>query len=317
MVKSLLTPIKAKLESNFSYKSFHKPIFIISPPRSGSTFLFECLTQFDNLYYLNHESDNIWWANFPYETMKYPSDYIDVEEVSYAQIKSLRRQFYQAVASNYRRRNPHQPRLPYWFGMKRIRSLDKTIANCFRIDLLESIFPDAQYIFLTRDPRANISSMIEGWPYVNRYGKPQLTPIIRTLKESTVDHWTFPAPPGWQNIVSQPLPEICAWSWQQHIEYALHFFEQSSKKPIVIRYEDLVDDTFQTIFNLGQELELVSSQKVSEHAETSPLSRTTFSKPYPNKWKEKNYQNIASILPQIEGTAQKIGYDVLSDLYAK
>ena len=65
--------------------------------------------------------------------------------------------------------------------------------------------------------------MIEGWPYLERFGKPQLTPYLRRHEARTIEHWTYPAPPGWQQVVGRPLAEICAWSWQQHVEAALAF----------------------------------------------------------------------------------------------
>ncbi len=45
----------------------------------------------------------------------------------------------------------------------RIRRLEKTPKNALRIPFFEQIFPDARYIFLWRDPRENLSSIIEAW----------------------------------------------------------------------------------------------------------------------------------------------------------
>jgi hypothetical protein len=40
------------------------------------------------------------------------------------------------------------------------------------------------------------------------------------------------------------------------------------------------------------------------------MSRTVVSKPYPDKWKNQNYEEIQSILPLIRETAAGIGYEL-------
>ncbi|HDL00765.1 MAG TPA: sulfotransferase [candidate division Zixibacteria bacterium] len=284
------------------YKNFDRPIFILAPPRSGSTFLFECLTKFDGLMYLDYEADGLWWEIFPYDRLSNPSDYVDSNEATSRKIRMLKERIYRSVVSNVLiKRNEDISKweqLQYKIGIKPIRYIDKTIANCFHLEVIEKVFPDACYIFLIRDPRANISSMIEGWAYIEKFGKPQLTYIIQNLK-STVYHWTYPAPPNWTDIVNQPLPVICAWSWKQHIEYVLRFFEKRNKEDhlIWVRYEDLVESPEDTIAEIANRLSLKWCERVREYLKNPPLSRTTISKPKREKWKEKNYRNMIKILP--------------------
>jgi hypothetical protein len=188
--------------------------------------------------------------------------------------------------------------------------LDKTIANCFHLSVLQKVFPNARYILLIRDPRANISSMIEGWPRVERFGKPQLTTRIRESPEATVDHWTYPAPPGWQEQLSRPLPEICSWSWKQHVSQAFDFVQDADTKSLTVRYEDLRDEPFSTIRTISDTFGLELTTKVEQFIQASPTSRTTVSEPEPEKWKRKNAEAIQSILPLVRETAHKIGYDI-------
>jgi hypothetical protein len=44
-----------------------------------------------------------------------------------------------------------------------LRFLEKTPKNALRLPFLERLFPDAQFLFLWRDPRENIASIIEAW----------------------------------------------------------------------------------------------------------------------------------------------------------
>jgi hypothetical protein len=195
-------------------------------------------------------------------------------------------------------------------GQKPIRYLDKTIANCFHLEFLELAFPGAQFIFLVRDPRANISSMLESWPHLKLVGKPQLDAIVHNQPNASVDHWSFPAPPGWQSVLPKPLPEICAWIWQQHVEYVQQFFRQSRQAMILVRYEDLITERWATIAEIATKLGLEPAEDTQRQVRQGPMSRTVVSKPYPDKWKNQNYEEIQSILPLIRETAAGIGYEL-------
>jgi len=45
----------------------------------------------------------------------------------------------------------------------RVRLLEKTPKNALRVPFLLEVFPDAQFIFLQRERRANLSSMMQAW----------------------------------------------------------------------------------------------------------------------------------------------------------
>ena len=189
--------------------------------------------------HLHAEADPVWWHHFPYEGMADPSDHVAAAALAAADHRRFCRQLYrEAVISHLRHRRSAAP-VRHLLGLAPIRYLDKTIANCFHLEALERLFPDARYVFLVRDPRANIASMIEGWPYLERFGKPQLTPYLRRHEARTIEHWSYPAPPGWQQVVGRPLAEICAWSWQQHVEAALALRARHAGAVLEVRYEEL------------------------------------------------------------------------------
>jgi hypothetical protein len=195
----------------------------------------------------------------------------------------------------------------------RIRYLDKTVANVFHLAFLERAFPGALYVHLLRDPCATISSMIEGWPHIQRFGKPQLTTALRACAGASIAHWTYPAPPGWRAVVTRPLHEICAWSWRQHTEHALAFFSRHGPPTATIRYEDLLADTPGMIKHLAKLLGLPVTPEALAYAQSQPLSRTVVSVPVPGKWREQNGEAITAVLPMISETAARIGYGVSGD----
>jgi Sulfotransferase family len=305
---SLRQLVKAAVGPAAACRRFEHPIFILAPPRSGSTFLFECLSRCEEVMHLQAEADVVWWRHFPYEGMADPSDQIDAAALAAADRGRLCRDLYREVVINHLRRRHPPAHLGHLLGLAPIRYLDKTIANCFHLDALERLFPDARYVFLVRGPRANIASMIEGWPYGERFGKPQLTPYLRRHEARTIEHWTYPAPPGWQAVVSWPLAEICAWSWQQHVEAALAFCARRAGDVLRIRYEELAEDPLRVVRELAAKLELSWSEEAARYVRQAPLSRTTVTRPSPGKWQDNYAREIARILPLVQATAGRIGY---------
>jgi hypothetical protein len=95
-----LRDIKDSIESFSSFDSFDRPIFIIAPPRSGSTFLFDSLAIFNELHHLDTEADHIWWRVFPYDDMPYPCDYIGQEHMSARNVREIRRLTYLEAMRN-------------------------------------------------------------------------------------------------------------------------------------------------------------------------------------------------------------------------
>lgn len=299
----------ARLDRFRSYRLFDRPIFILSAPRSGSTFLFELLSLFDQVWAWHAEVDHIWWRHFPYERLEEPSDYVGADEYSLRYAARLRRDFYRC-ALDVRFERGKNCDLKQRLGLvKSIRYLDKTIANCFHMDFLARLFPDARYILLLRDGRAAVSSILEGWQDPERFVKPQLTRYI--LNGSPISHWSFPAPPGWRTVCNRPLEEICAWSWMRHVEMATDALEAvPAERKRILRYEDLLDNPVATAQQLAEFCDLTSTPAVEQFLAERPLSRTTVSAPEKEKWRLKHGSLIERILPMIGPLMMRFGYAV-------
>ena len=307
---SLRRLAKAWVGPAASCRRFDRPIFILAPPRSGSTLLFECLCRCAEVAHLGAEADPVWWHHFPYEAMADPSDQVDAAALAAVDRLGFCRHLYREAVIDRMRRRRSPARMRQLLGLAPIRYVDKTIANCFHLEALERLFPDARYVFLVRDPRANIASMIEGWPYLERFGKPRLTPWLRRHEARTIEHWTYPAPPGWQQVVGRPLAEICAWSWQQHVEAVLAFGARHADAVIRVRYEELAHQPLPVVRDLAGKLGLSWSEEVARYVQAAPLSRTTVTQPSPDKWQLKYSAEIARVLPQVRATAGRIGYEL-------
>jgi hypothetical protein len=289
-----------------------RPVFILAPPRSGSTLLFEQLAATGRFHYYPVENDWVWWRLFPPDRLDEPSDAVRAADVRDRE-GDLRRALRNQLLGGYRNR---------FAGLERIRRLaslslrpgrpllDKTIANCFHLEALHHVFRDARYVLLVREPRANISSMIEGWSQPERFGKPLLRPLLQRIAGRTVEHWCYPAPPGWSAMVHRPLAEICAWSWRRHVEAVLAFLKRTGIDPVRVRYEELLAAPAATLTETARKLGIRVDRRTADRWPDAPLSRTTVSRPDPDKWRRLHGDAIRTLRPGIVDTARRIGYDL-------
>jgi hypothetical protein len=87
-----------------------------------------------------------------------------------------------------------------------VRLLEKTPKNALRVPFLLEVFPDAQFIYLQRDPRANLSSMMQAWR-----AKGWIT--YRQLP-GWPGPWSLLLPPGYERLQGRPLEEVVAFQWR-------------------------------------------------------------------------------------------------------
>jgi hypothetical protein len=301
-----LKSIAAVVDRLRPYRVFDRPIFIIAAPRSGSSFLFELLSCFDETWGWHAEVDDIWWKYFPYERLEEPSDYVGAEELTPEIARGLRRDFYRhalwARQEQGRTTGPGQR-----LGLHRVRYLDKTISNCFHLGVLKRLFPKALYIHLVRDGRATVSSMMEGWQDPVRFTKPALQHFLPA--DSTVDYWAYPAPPGWRKVLDRPLEEICAWSWMRHVitaDEGLGEIPEAHKR--LVKYEDLAADPEALLRRLAAFAGMTWTESAASYLARPPLSRTTVSAPEPDKWRRLHGARIQQVLPTISPILKKFDY---------
>lgn len=287
-----------------------RPVFIIAPGRSGSTFLFESLAKTGEFSTFTHrEAEHIWWRVIPFQDRSTFSDLVEPHELGPRQRDQLRAFFYtEASRSEHQRGNiALSPRRR--LGLTPIRYLDKTISNSFRLPVIAEIFPDATFVFLFRDPRPTIASMIEGWPNKQRFAKDDLDGVAQGLRKG-VTHWSFQTPPGWQEVLDQPLAEICAWSWDQCVQSMLNFRDERHEHVLTVHYEQLLSEPEHCATMVSSHLGLSSSEALAKQLRTAPPSRTTVSAPTQEKWRSRASE-LEGTIPMIRETAYRAGYDLM------
>lgn len=248
-----------------------RPVFIVAAPRSGSTLLFETLAQCRALVTCGGEAH--WLVESHPELVPgaagVDSNRLDATHCSAALAERIVQSVWPRLQDAEGR--PLSARRP-------VRWLEKTPKNALRIPFLRSVFPDAQFIFLRREPRENIASIIEAWLSGRFVTYPQLA--------GWTGSWSLLLPPGWQSLRGRSLEEIAAYQWQETnrlIRADLDALPAGSW--IDVDYHALIADPVVTTARLcgfmGVDFDAALRQRT---AAALPASRYVLTPPDASKW---------------------------------
>ena len=283
--------------------TFDNPVFIISTPRSGSTLLFELLSQAKNIWTIGDESHPV-YAQFPHlkaENENYDSGCLSEKHADLQTNKFLRALYVSLLrdANGARFVDVYKSikRKPFCF-------LEKTPRNILNIDFILKVFPKARFIFLHRDPKQNISSIIEAWGVGKQTGQ---FVTYRDLPDWSLGYWCLLLPPEWRKLRGKGIAEIAAFQWQASNEFAISKLqEMSADRFINLSYDDLVNNTSDQLKRLYRFCKVGSDDCLDELGSSNlPLSKTTITKPDPDKWK-RHEVDIMKLMPSLKSTVDKL-----------
>ncbi len=264
------------------------PVFVVNPPRSGSTLLFETLAQAPGLLTTGDESHQLIESipGLSPAARQWASNRLEAADADRATARALAAAFVERL----RDRDGNPPP-----GKGTLRLLEKTPKNVLRVPFFAEAFPDSLFVYLYRDPRETISSMLDAW----RSGRFVTYP---NLPGWDGPPWSLLLVPGWQHLNGRTLPEIVALQWAASVEIVL---EDLKKLPpdrwCVASYSELIDEPQQEIERLCSFLGLKWGQQLESPL---PLSRYTLGAPDPDKWKH-NAADLDIALPLVEKTVAK------------
>jgi len=310
-----------------------KPIFIISCPRSGSSLLFKVLSESKELWSSYRES-HYFWKSFLSE----PRDPIFSMSLNASDFKEKDREYLENLyhlntfndefSGELTRilffREKLKPLFNSYLSLNKLikkhlinlkdyRIIDKTPPNVFRVPFIDKLFPDAKYIFLTRDAKTNISSLIDAWLSEGNLFSFKFREFYEYNSRLNIEGysgkvWKFLNPPGWEDYLSgKSIEEVCAFQWLSANEHALNAFsEMPSEKYLHVRYEDLLADRFNGIQSLCEFCEIEFSKEIKDMIDKDPKV-SVVSLPSKDKWL-KNKERIENILGTVEDMQKRLGY---------
>ena len=204
------------------------------------------------------------------------------------------------------------------------RIIDKTPPNCFRVEYLAKLYPDAKFIYITRDGLDNTSSLMNAWrskqkfqfryrKYLEEYLKPlEGVQGSRSVKYFDIDGyqsdvWKFAMPPGWEAYRDKPLAEVCAFQWLKTHEYALNSLSKlPSERVIRFKFEDLMAEPHHSIEKLCSFLDIEFTWDMQKIVNEMPLVNTFT--PANKRKSRKNQTDLETIRDYIEPMQQQLGY---------
>ena len=262
--------------------SIERPVIILALPRTGSTMLFDALAQSPSLYTIGDESHGI-IEGIPAlraASHGFESSRLTAADATPENVDALLRRF----LSLLRDRDGKKP------ATGPVRMLEKTPRNVLRVPFLQAVFPDAYYIYLHRDPRATISSMIDAWQSGTFH-------TYLELPGWRGQPWSLLLIPGWRNLIGKPLAEIVAAQWATTIQILLDDLQSISPQRLcTTSYSAILEDPQREIQRLCAFADLDWDRPIDK---TLPISRTALTPPDAAKV-ERNARELAVAMPLVE-----------------
>lgn len=275
---------------------FDQPVIILAAPRSGSTLLFETLAEAANVWTIGGESHQV-IESVP--ALNPNSGMIDSNRLTESHaadpIPDLMRRRFARLLKDRDGQEFFKTR-----HLSELRFLEKTPKNALRVPFMEAVFSNAKYIFLFRDARANLSSMMEAWRS-NRW-----TTYPR-LPGWQGPPWSLLLPAGWSSVNGKPIEEICAFQWASANQTIL---EDLSALPAnrwtTVSYESLVGEQEKTVERLCDFAGFDIDERMrSRLSAPLPLSRFTQTTPSAEKWR-KNETEILAVIDKLRPLELKL-----------
>jgi len=271
-------------------RPLEKPVFIIAAPRSGSTLLFETLACTPGFSSFGGEAH---WLIEDHAALRPGAPGVDSNRLTAADATAGISAAIRQVALD-RLQGPE--------GMAPADGaplLEKTPKNALRIPFLKKLFPDARFIFLWRDPRENLGSIIDAWQAGGW--------VTYKALPGWDGPWSLLLPPGWQALRGASLETVAAWQWRSANQTALEDLQQLPPEDWTsVAYHDFLADPEGVTRRLcgfaGVPFDAALQTRVAGQL---PLSRHTHTAPAPDKWR-RHEDAILRALPGVEACWQRL-----------
>jgi hypothetical protein len=277
-----------------------RPVFVVAAPRSGSTLLFDLLAQAPGIWTQGGEGqgavDGI--AGLHYAQRGYSSDRLTEEELT----PNARACLHAGWRCGLRDRQGD------WFNGpvnaesgRNPRLLDKTTEHSLRVSFLARACPDAQFVFLHRDARQNVSSLMRAWCHGGFVRIPDLPGWPERA-------WCFLLPPGWRELRGRSMQEVATAQWEAANYWALYDLEAlDASRWTSVEYNDLVAHPSTVLLRLCKFLDIEIDTHLEAHlARPLQVSATAISPPSTIKWRSHRELDVPSLEVATRATSARL-----------
>jgi uncharacterized protein (TIGR03032 family) len=186
-----------------------RPVFVVAPPRSGATALFRSLAGAPGIFSAQGAIlDGIF--ELDPQNRDWDSNRLTAADVEPRSVEELRGRLKGGLVDS----QGNRPGL----DATGVRWADGQPRNALRVPFLAAIAPDAQFVYVHRDPSETLPAMLTVWRAGSRVGYPE-------LPGWEGPPWSLPLVPGWRELSGRPLPEIVTEQWLRLTETLLDDLE--------------------------------------------------------------------------------------------
>ena len=273
-------PSTAKAKYSGKIPEFDRPVFIVSAPRAGSTIVFETFKNNKELWTIgdavNREIEDI--AELDPSQSGFVSNALTANDHNPQHADHIIRAFMQRLRNT---RFVAYSEMQSEFQPPSIRFLEQTPKNALRIPFLKAMFPQAKFIFVYRDARASIASMIEAWNS-QRFVTYADLPDWQGLK------WSLPLVEGWRDLIGKPVTQIAAVQWAQINDKIIEDLSALNANDYTsLSYDDLLSKSHESLDAICKFAEVPFGPRMQSFVQDGfPHSKYTLSEPAANKWQQ-------------------------------
>ena len=159
-------------------------------------------------------------AHFHPARRGWTSNRLDSSDAAPSSIEELAQSFYSVLRDRDGRA-----------ALGNVRMLEKTPKNALRVPFFNAGWNDSVFVYLYRDVRQTLASMIEAWLSRRFVTYPR-------LPDWSGPPWSLLLVPGWRDLIGRPLAEIVARQWATTTEILVDDLSRiAAERVFVIDYE--------------------------------------------------------------------------------
>jgi hypothetical protein len=281
---------------DMAHPAMPDPVFLVGCSRSGTTITYETLAAAPQFLKFGWEIPQFWDSLYGPLSNGWQSEAAGAEDAKPAHRDAALRFFFQRLGQGW--------------------VLDKTCINVLRIPYLHALFPNAKFVYIQRDGRDNISSMMDGWRHGRTDGDFHLSQFFGDFPEPVAINggeftdWAFFLAPDWQQYNHASLEEVCAFQWLSANRLALEAKRSIPPEQwIQLRYEDIFERPVEMFQEAFVRLDIPFGENMRTRCANLRPTSIVKGTPMKQKWKEHNPGAIQRILPLIRPLMLEMGYD--------
>lgn len=281
-----------------------KPIIIIGAARSGTKMLRGILASHPDVATFPSEIDYIW----KYGNEKHPNDEL-TPDLARPEVKEHIRHQFSVLSARH--------------GGARV--VEKSVSNSLRVNYVNAVFPDAYFVHLVRDGRANVESVRRSWEsgisfayYLQKFKGINWVDAFHLAPSYMGYHLRrkglFGSEKGVKGphfdgiktlLIEKEFLEVCGIQWRSCVESARKSFQNIPSKQVVeIRYEELVTNPLEVVEPLFSQIELSFLPECQEHIKNNVHGSNL------DKWRlNLTDSELAKLLPHISAELEELGYE--------